>query len=210
MAVLLLYTAAADLLRRRQARSPRIRRASCMSLGVMVTRLAWIAARLVSSNRPTRYASLALWSARIACDWNLRSVLKSCATSRTRRWNGRFRHRSSVPFWYLRISRSATVPGLHGHGRQGFSAHIHAHTTTPAGFTCSDAASSRLPSRASPCGRPWWPAPCAVLCLRWICARFALCVPCGGGDARSVWVGVLRRLFFFFFCANFLKLHDPL
>lgn len=36
------------------ARSPRIRRASWMSLGMMVTRLAWIAHRLVSSNRPTR------------------------------------------------------------------------------------------------------------------------------------------------------------
>ena len=37
-----------------QARSPRMRRASWMSLGMMVTRLAWMAARLVSSNRPTR------------------------------------------------------------------------------------------------------------------------------------------------------------
>ena len=36
------------------ARSPRMRRASWMSLGMMVTRLAWMAARLVSSNRPTR------------------------------------------------------------------------------------------------------------------------------------------------------------
>ena len=36
------------------ALSPRMRRASWMSLGMMVTRLAWMAARLVSSNRPTR------------------------------------------------------------------------------------------------------------------------------------------------------------
>ena len=36
------------------ARSPRMRLASWMSLGMMVTRLAWMAARLVSSNRPTR------------------------------------------------------------------------------------------------------------------------------------------------------------
>ena len=36
------------------ARSPRMRRASWMSLGMMVTRLAWMAARLVSSKRPTR------------------------------------------------------------------------------------------------------------------------------------------------------------
>ena len=35
-------------------RSPRIRRASWMSLGMIVTRLAWMAHRLVSSNRETR------------------------------------------------------------------------------------------------------------------------------------------------------------
>ena len=34
--------------------SPLMRRASWMSLGMIVTRLAWIAARLVSSKRPTR------------------------------------------------------------------------------------------------------------------------------------------------------------
>ena len=44
---------------RAYARSPRMRRASWMSLGMMVTRLAWMAHRLVSSNRPTRYASAA-------------------------------------------------------------------------------------------------------------------------------------------------------
>ena len=36
------------------ARSPRMRRASWMSLGMIVTRLAWMAHRLVSSKRPTR------------------------------------------------------------------------------------------------------------------------------------------------------------
>ena len=39
------------------ARSPRIRLASWISFGIMVTRLAWMAQRLVSSNSPTRYAS---------------------------------------------------------------------------------------------------------------------------------------------------------
>lgn len=34
-----------------------MRRASCMSFGMIVTRFAWIAHRFVSSNRPTRYAS---------------------------------------------------------------------------------------------------------------------------------------------------------
>merc|ERR1712029_183856 len=46
-------------------------------------------------------------------DWNLRSVLKSWAISLTRRWNGSFLMRSSVDFWYLLISRRATVPGLY-------------------------------------------------------------------------------------------------
>ena len=53
-----------------------------------------------------------LLRARMAEDWNLRSVLKSWAISRTRRWKGSLRMRSSVDFWYLRISRRATVPGL--------------------------------------------------------------------------------------------------
>lgn len=35
-------------------RSPRMRRANWMSFGMIVTRLAWIAQRLVSSKRPTR------------------------------------------------------------------------------------------------------------------------------------------------------------
>ena len=46
-----------------------------------------------------------------ADDWNRRSVLKSCAISRTNRWNGNFRINNSVDFWYRRISRRATVPG---------------------------------------------------------------------------------------------------
>ena len=36
------------------ARSPRIRLASWISFGMMVTRLAWMAQRLVSSNKPTK------------------------------------------------------------------------------------------------------------------------------------------------------------
>ncbi len=42
-----------------------------------------------------------------------------CAISRTKRWNGSLRISSSVDFWYLRISRKATVPGLqHGARRR--------------------------------------------------------------------------------------------
>ncbi|OQU87918.1 hypothetical protein SORBI_3003G367401 [Sorghum bicolor] len=68
-----------------------MRRASWMSLGMMVTRLAWMAQRLVSSKSPTSAATAELW--------------------KRRRWNGSLRISSSVLFWYLRISRSATVPG---------------------------------------------------------------------------------------------------
>merc|ERR1719331_1660076 len=47
-----------------------------------------------------------------AWDWNLRSMLPhSMAISRTRRWKGPLRRSKSVDFWYLRISRNATVPG---------------------------------------------------------------------------------------------------
>ena len=88
-----------------------MRRASWMSFGMMVTRLAWIAHKLVSSNSPTRYASEASCSAMTAEDWKRRSVLKSCAISRTSRWNGSLRISSSVLFWYRLISRRATVPG---------------------------------------------------------------------------------------------------
>ena len=91
-----------------------------MSFGMMVTRLAWMAARLVSSNRPTRYASDASWRARTALDWKRRSVLKSCAISRTRRWKGSFRIRSSVDFWYFRISLQAGEGGGRSSGGQLF------------------------------------------------------------------------------------------
>ena len=43
-----------DLSKRTYARSPRIRRASWISFGIMVTLLAWIAHKLVSSKMPTK------------------------------------------------------------------------------------------------------------------------------------------------------------
>ena len=49
-----------------QVRSPRMRRASCMSRGMMVTRRACTAQRLVSSKRPTMCASQASCSAATA------------------------------------------------------------------------------------------------------------------------------------------------
>ena len=54
--------------------SSRILRARIRSRGMIVTLLAWIAARLVSSNNPTRYASAASWSAITADDWKRSSV----------------------------------------------------------------------------------------------------------------------------------------
>ncbi len=72
-----------------------------------------MAHRLVSSNSPTKYASDASCSAKTAELWNRRSVLKSWAISLTNLWKGSLRIRSSVDFWYLRISRRATVPGLY-------------------------------------------------------------------------------------------------
>ena len=44
------------------ALSPRILLANWMSLGIIVTLFAWIAHKLVSSNKPTRYASLASYN----------------------------------------------------------------------------------------------------------------------------------------------------
>ena len=77
----------------------------------MVTLLAWMAHKLVSSNKPTKYASDASCNAKTAEDWNRKSVLKSWAISLTNLWNGNFLMSNSVDFWYLRISLNATVPG---------------------------------------------------------------------------------------------------
>ena len=95
------------------ARSPRIRLASRMSFGIMVTRLAWMAHRLASSNSLTRYASAASWRHKIAADWNRRSVLKSWAISLTNLWKGSFRMSSAEVFWKWRMSCRATVPALY-------------------------------------------------------------------------------------------------
>jgi len=88
-----------------------MRLANWTSFGMIVTLLAWIAHKLVSSNKPTKYASDASCNAKTAEDWNLKSVLKSCAISLTKRWNGNFLMSNSVDFWYFRISLNATVPG---------------------------------------------------------------------------------------------------
>lgn len=94
-----------------QRSSPRILLASCISLGMIVTRLPWIQHKFASSNSRTRYASAASWIQRTAVLWNLISDLYAWATSLNRRWKGNFRISRSVDFWYFRISRRATVPG---------------------------------------------------------------------------------------------------
>ena len=93
--------------------SPRIRLANWISFGRMVTRLAWMAHRLASSNSLTRYASAASWRHSIAADWNRRSVLKSWAISLTNLWKGSFRMSSAEVFWKWRMSCRATVPALY-------------------------------------------------------------------------------------------------
>ena len=69
-----------------------------IALAIIVTRLAWMAARLVSSNSDTMYASVASCSATMAVAWNLKSFLKSPAISLTNRWNGNLRISNSVDF----------------------------------------------------------------------------------------------------------------
>jgi hypothetical protein len=97
--------------RRHHLFSPRMCCASWMSFGMIVTHFAWIAHSLLSSKRQTRYASEASWRARTAVLCIHKSDLKSVAISLTRRWKGAFLIKRSVFFWYLRISRMATVPG---------------------------------------------------------------------------------------------------
>ena len=80
---------------------------------MIVTCFACMVQRLVSSIL-TMYASVASWRAMIASAVNLHSPLpKFWANSCTNHWNGNFLIRSSVDFWYLLISRRATVPGLY-------------------------------------------------------------------------------------------------
>ena len=91
---------------------PRMRRASCMSFGMIVTRLAWMAHRLQSSKSPTITSSAASCSAHSASAVHRKgSRVRSFPISRTSRANGSFRIRSSVLRWYLRISLRAASPG---------------------------------------------------------------------------------------------------
>ena len=83
-----------------------------MSLGIIVNLLACMAQRLVSSMRPSIYASAASCRHIIVLPWKCKSYLP---TSRVISWTncekGSFQIRSSVLFWNHWISQRATVPG---------------------------------------------------------------------------------------------------
>lgn len=96
--------------------TPRILLASWMSFCMIVTLLACMAQRFVSSNRCIKNASAASCNARIACDCHLMPSSRGrtvSAISRTSRAKGSFRSKRSVLFWYFLISLKATVPGLY-------------------------------------------------------------------------------------------------
>ena len=82
----------------------------------MVTCLACMVHKLVSSNNKTRCACAASCNAVIAAGDILNSCpprRRSCTNSLMRQSNGALLIRSSVDHWYLLISHSATVPGLY-------------------------------------------------------------------------------------------------
>ena len=86
------------------------------SLGWMVTCLAWIAHKFMSSMSLTNQASMASWMANNTVGWKWRSTLKSCVTSLTSLATHNFLHNNSVLLWYLLICWSATVPGQYLRG----------------------------------------------------------------------------------------------
>ena len=91
--------------------SPWILLMSWISFGIIVTHLAWMAHKFVSSKSPTRYTSHASCSPIIAEAWILISEFVCHRILYTSLWKGHFLISSSVLFWYLCISLNATVPG---------------------------------------------------------------------------------------------------
>ena len=89
-----------------------MQQANWMSLGIIVTHFACMVQRLVSSMRPTTYASAASCRHIMVLPWKCRSVLPMWrAISRTSCEKGSFLIRSLVLFWNHQISQRATVPG---------------------------------------------------------------------------------------------------
>ena len=81
------------------------------SLGWMVTHLACMAQKFMSSMSLTSQASMASWMANNVVAWKRRSILKFCATFLISLATHSFLHSNSVLFWYFLICQSATVPG---------------------------------------------------------------------------------------------------
>ena len=127
-------------------------------------------------------------SARMAEDWKRRSVLKSCAISRTRRWNGSCggganqsrskkqpRPRPRLAEEQLRaLLVLADLAQRHGAravavGLRGGCVSVR--TGEQEEPRAAAAPSSRRRSRARSCARPWWPAACGAPCRRWTCCE---------------------------------------
>ena len=111
------------------------------------------------------------WRAPIAADWNRRSVLKSWAISRTNRWKGSLRIRSSVDFWYLWETKYITLwIGLYWQLRA--RTWINPRNKTfwflwePRYRDGNDVASSRLRLTVRSSWQPWWRAAYEAPCLR--------------------------------------------
>ena len=86
--------------------------ANWKSLGIIVTLFVWMAQRLVSSMKPTLYASAASSRHIIALPWKCKSYFPtSRAILQTNHMKGSFQMRSSVLFWNHQISQRATMPG---------------------------------------------------------------------------------------------------
>ena len=88
----------------------------CMSFGMMVTHLAYMAHKFVSSNNRKRYTSAASCNAVTTAGDTLNinpPCCISCTSSLTNQSNGALLISSSVVLWYLLISHNATVPGLY-------------------------------------------------------------------------------------------------
>ena len=89
-----------------------MQQANWMSLGIIVTHFACMVQRLVSSMRPTKFASAASYRHIMVLPWKHKSVLSTAwAISQTSCEKGSFLIRSLVLFWNCQISQRATVPG---------------------------------------------------------------------------------------------------
>eukprot|EP00664_Eupelagonemidae_sp_cell27_P004501 gene4502-gene1682 len=90
-----------------------MRRTYSMSFLIRVLRLRCSCSMTAPSSVLVAYASAASCTAASADGLNLAPVFMLANALRTARWKGAFLMSSAPDFWILRISRSATVPGLY-------------------------------------------------------------------------------------------------